>query len=350
MRNVGFIFCLLFFQTSYATEPDTTRTRNLKVYPLPAIGYAPETRWYFGAVALFSLQLSNLPETKKSTIETEFNYTQNKQIITTLNFEFRTGKNKWLLTGENGFYDFPEYYWGFGINTTESDKVFYEATRIEIDNSALRKLKFGPYLGLRYRYHYMDITQAESPAIDNTKISESGIGLRFVIDTRDNVLNATTGCSFSFSPMFFSKIIGGDTNFQRYSFDFRYYKTVHKKGVVATQVVIENTVHEAPFRLVPLLGSESIMRGYYQGRYRDKNLVAAQIEYRATVWNWIGATVFGGAGTVYEQLKNETLKFRPTYGAGLRIRMDKKDNINLRFDYAKGYKTDGFYVSFGEAF
>ena len=31
--------------------------------------------------------------------------------------------------------------------------------------------------------------------------------------------------------------------------------------------------------MLSLMGGESLMRGYYLGRYRDKNLVAGQVEY-----------------------------------------------------------------------
>lgn len=34
----------------------------------------------------------------------------------------------------------------------------------------------------------------------------------------------------------------------------------------------------------------------------------------------------------------------------MRFRLDAKDKINLRFDYARGNDSDGFYISFGEAF
>lgn len=101
--------------------------------------------------------------------------------------------------------------------------------------------------------------------------------------------------------------------------------------------------------MLPLLGGESIMRGYYQGRYRGAVFGAMQAEYRLTLWNWLGAAFFGGAGRVTAN-SNEKNILHPTYGGGLRIRIDKKENVNLRFDYAKGDYSDGFYVSFGEAF
>jgi hypothetical protein len=58
------------------------------------------------------------------------------------------------------------------------------------------------------------------------------------------------------------------------------------------------------------------------------------------------------AGTVFTQpvdiVKNP---FKPAFNAGLRFLADRRENINLRIDYAIGVKgQSGFYFAFGEAF
>jgi outer membrane protein assembly factor BamA len=104
--------------------------------------------------------------------------------------------------------------------------------------------------------------------------------------------------------------------------------------------------------MMGLLGSDSDMRGYYRGRYRDRQYVAFQTEYRSPVFWRIGGTAFGGAGDVVPQLQAFRLQeLKPSYGLGLRFLIDRQENINLRFDYAIGKDgANGFYVSFGEAF
>jgi len=39
-----------------------------------------------------------------------------------------------------------------------------------------------------------------------------------------------------------------------------------------------------------------------------------------------------------------------TYGGGLRFKIDRESNVNIRFDYALGKNSSGFYIGFGEAF
>ena len=40
------------------------------------------------------------------------------------------------------------------------------------------------------------------------------------------------------------------------------------------------------------------MRGYYEGRYRDKHSLEATVELRQHVWKRNGIVVWAGAGTV----------------------------------------------------
>ena len=94
------------------------------------------------------------------------------------------------------------------------------------------------------------------------------------------------------------------------------------------------------------------MRGYYDGRYKDKDMLEFQGEYRFPVYKRFSAVAFGGGGTVgntFSDYSLSDLKF--SYGAGLRIALDKREKLNLRLDYGIGQgKNNGFYLQLGEAF
>lgn len=344
-----FLLSLLSF---YTLASDTTRVKKVRIYPFPAIGYAPETRWYFGGVVLFNMRFNRDTLLRTSTFETEINFTQNKQLIISAGFDLQFFKNKFRWIGDNGYYKFPEDYWGIGNQTSDQIKVRYNATRTELDNSFLIKFKRIYYAGIRQRYHQIKLKETipftDLPSAGNV-IHASGIGPRLMIDSRDNTLNATKGIYLSLNYQWYFSLLGSDSRFSKSEFDFRIYRKIHKNGVAAFQSVAGFAEGKIPFRMLPMLGSESIMRGYYQGRYRSDAFYAVQGEYRLTVWRWLGGAIFGGAGKVTEVNENGFV-LHPTYGAGLRIRIDKKENVNLRFDYARGDYSDGFYVSFGEAF
>ena len=76
------------------------------------------------------------------------------------------------------------------------------------------------------------------------------------------------------------------------------------------------------------MGGESLMRGYYLGRYRDRHLLATQIEYRILPFTFSkrwGASVFLAMGQVFgENISEDNSKngfqfknILPTGGAGL---------------------------------
>ena len=101
--------------------------------------------------------------------------------------------------------------------------------------------------------------------------------------------------------------------------------------------------------MVALLGGSYQMRGYYEGKYRDNNLIQAQIEIRQHIYNRHGIAIWGGAGNVFPKFDHfkwkETL---PTYGIG--YRWEFKNRVNVRLDYGIGKGQSAFYFNIDEAF
>lgn len=96
------------------------------------------------------------------------------------------------------------------------------------------------------------------------------------------------------------------------------------------------------------------MRGYYTGRYRDKHLVASQVEYRILPFSFssrVGASVFMAMGQVYgDNYSFEWNQFLPAGGAGLRYLIFPEKDIYTRLDWAITAQGSGIYFFIGEAF
>jgi len=93
------------------------------------------------------------------------------------------------------------------------------------------------------------------------------------------------------------------------------------------------------------------MRGHYRGRYRDKNLMAFQTEYRWNFFKRFGLALFGGFGNVSNDFNNfrfDELKY--SVGAGLRYMVVPSQRINIRLDVGFGRETTGFYINIADAF
>ena len=101
--------------------------------------------------------------------------------------------------------------------------------------------------------------------------------------------------------------------------------------------------------MVAQLGGAYQMRGYYEGQYRDENLIQTQFELRQKIYNRHGIAVWVGAGNVFPKFSrfkwDETL---PSYGIGYRWEFKKR--VNIRLDYGFGKKQSSFYFNINEAF
>jgi len=107
-----------------------------------------------------------------------------------------------------------------------------------------------------------------------------------------------------------------------------------------------------PFQLLSLFGGRERMRGYYEGRYRDKNMMVFQMEYRVMpVWWRLGLVGFLGFGDVSNTIKNFKLRdFKYSVGGGIRYLFSREEKMNLRLDFGYGKDSSGIYITIGEAF
>ncbi len=100
------------------------------------------------------------------------------------------------------------------------------------------------------------------------------------------------------------------------------------------------------------MGSSRDMRAYYIGRFRDVCHSCAQIEYRVDVYWRLGLAAWAGVGEVFgpsSDVRLNTLK--PTAGGGVRFKIDRRNDINVRMDSGVGCDSNmGFYLSLCEAF
>ena len=170
-------------------------------------------------------------------------------------------------------------------------------------------------------------------------------------DTRSSVIYPRRGGYHQLLVDGYPKIWFADFGFARYTLDLRGYVPVARTQVLALQAVGSATSGEPPFDQLPELGGDRLLRGYFQGRYRDRHLIAFQAEYRLPVFWRLGAVGFVGVGQVADDLSGFGLdRFRPAGGLGLRFLLAGDEELNIRADFAFGEGSSGFYLAFGEAF
>jgi outer membrane protein assembly factor BamA len=180
----------------------------------------------------------------------------------------------------------------------------------------------------------------------------SGFGLSLTYDTRNNAFSPDKGTMAQLYFDHFAPLFGSDYQYTNWVIDIRRFVRIFEQQVLAVQVFGSFNTGETPLRSLSYLGGANTMRGYYAGRYRDKNAAVIQAEYRVPLFWRIGAVGFADVGNVGPTLDYINFRhFKYSYGGGLRVALNQKEKLNLRLDYgiAKG-SSQGFYLQLGEAF
>ena len=111
-----------------------------------------------------------------------------------------------------------------------------------------------------------------------------------------------------------------------------------------------------PYLLLPSTGWDdqyNTGRGYIQSRFRGKQMVYFETEYRYKISRngLVGGVVFVNVENFSGDLSQSYNNVLPGYGAGLRIKLNKHSGTNLCLDYGLGNNgSGGFYVNLGEVF
>lgn len=214
------------------------------------------------------------------------------------------------------------------------------------------------YLGPMYNSTYHTINETEPGGIldeegvtGSETMYSSGLGASLKYNNTDSGLYHRKGIIAEGQAVFYSKAFGSATNFQTISLDYRQYFPLFSRCVLAVQFKFGRVTGDAPFYYLPSLGGNKLLRGYSGGRYIAPNKIAGQAEFRFPIFWRLGGVVFAGAGEVAESLNDFGSNIREAGGAGLRFRLEKNQNINLRLDVT--YNSDGdskTYIKIKEAF
>jgi hypothetical protein len=373
MKKVLTITYLLInsIQTQAADIEDSTRFMNSKIVRFftspkyiisPFAFYMPETDIVIGAgiKRFYKFGKQNDSLTRVSNVNASFQYSLNGQYLLRSQYQVFTNHEKYYITGYLGFSRFPLTFYGIGneIDMSKNETVTFNYFRF--DNVSYRKVGKNRFLGLGWRYSNMFNVQSKTNgmlASGNVEGSNgsvvSGLNISYLFDSRDNILNPSKGL---FTQLIYSthgNLTGSSHTFNRWQFDARtYFKPFPKRqDVLAFQGFGYLSNGNVPFNELAQMGGEMIMRGYFQGSYRDKNLLAAQTEYRLQVLKRWGIVGFAGAGSISDGMNRFDLKnTMPSYGGGLRFKINRKENVNVRVDYGLGNGQQNVYFFIAEAF
>jgi outer membrane protein assembly factor BamA len=345
-----------------------------KLYVLPIISASPETSLRLGAVGVLLFRQDGVAEeTQLSSIRVPISYTLNGQFRAKAGITYYSDANRSIFIGQAEWFNFPLLFYGIGNNTQAANEEIYTTQTLLTNLTYLKSMSPGFYIGLGYNYFDSKIVKFEEggelsqPGVipGNTGSVTSGFSLNFRFDNRDNNLCAASGFYVDAKIASYEPWMGSEFDFTRFDIDLRKYFNPFGKHVLAAQIVLANIWGAPSFETMALLGGKMIMRGHYEGRFRDNTLYAAQVEYRIPLVrsSWIdtrekipfkerwGLVGFFGVGDVANSVGDiDFSSIKTSIGFGIRYLVLPKERINVRIDLGFGTQTPGLYFNIRESF
>lgn len=335
--------------------------------PVPILRYAQEIGLEFGAGLLYSTYVDKKDLSNRSSNFSGIVSVSTKgQYNVSLKGDIWTKTNKHHFISEVRFKRMPFDFYGIGNETVEADTDRLVQGSVKVALEAEKRFSPNMYTGLSIGFESYHFTDKEVGGIFTTdqsirqKFGGSVIyaGLSQTFDTRNSNNYPTKGFMARVSLQYAPDFWGGE-NFTGIltKVNIRNFYSLSPKFVLGLNGLFHTVQgRNVPFYLLPQMGNDEMMRGYYSGRYRDRNLFAAQAELRYRYNNRFGAVIFGGAGQVFQNGGFAIQNFKPSYGAGGRYFFDPEKGLSVRLDYGIGEKRPnekrqtGFYISLAEAF
>lgn len=350
---LGLMVLLLSGGSLLAAEDSEVENSEAKIkyFAFPVIFDSPETGFALGG---------NFMAYRKSGERgmDSFNgiliFTEKEQVVVNLGVKKYFQDEKYLLMANCGYVDYPGKFYGIGPDTSEDQEEDYTLTLNSYGAKFLFKLPFDFYFGPIMIYSSFGIKdRAEGGLLAVGDINGwngttvAGGGLMLLRDTRDDKFLPRHGSLFSGEYTSYRKSWGSDENFSQLITTYRKFWPVRETKTLALMGTLITSDGTVPFEMMPSLS----MRGYYEGRYRDRNFAMAQGEYRFPLTSRFSGVAFASLGEVapeIDQFDGDHLKVAG--GFGMRFRIDPKQKINLRLDISVSEDGVYSYINFMEAF
>lgn len=350
---------IIYSQTQAVTKPDSA-FKNFGLLAYPFAFYSPETELAFGAGGMVYFKMAQKQKLNLSKITLSAYYTTNKQYcFSAAPRIFFPGINKFYLEGGLNFSKSDLVFYGTGNNSPDIDSCNYTAKTFEIKAQVTNFRIFkNVQTGLIYEYSSCNIINKKNnpylldqsiPGVDGGIIG--GFGFALILDNRNNTSYPSSGEYAKFTAVFFRKPFGSNFTFNKYVVDLRKYFMPSESHIFAFQFFGQFSGGTPPFFGMPAVGGTYRMRGFFEGRYIDKQYFTAQAEYRKILFWRIGAAAFYSLGEVASSFTSFTANgIKQSYGFGVRFVFDKEEKINLRADLGFAEGNKGIYFNLEEAF
>ena len=244
------------------------------------------------------------------------------------------------------------FFIGYDMDVNDDNESDYKYLNSQATVSYVWRLAPSFFIGPFASFDYTNARKQDKPWLWEGQADRTlnvGVGFTIQYDTRDILTNAFKGMFIRLDQRFIPRFLANRYAFSLTELTFNYYRHVWRDATLAFQLHSRLTYGNTPWSLLSTLGGSYNMRGYYEGRYRDKSEIDVCLELRQHVWRRNGLALWVGAGTVFPKFSDiRWRKVLPNYGIGYRWEFKKR--VNIRLDLGFGRHQTGFIFSINEAF
>ena len=341
-------------------KPKASESENVFV---PLALYTPETHVGLGALYVHIFRMSprlvrRLELSRPSSLAFLALGTTRRQLIFEAHADLYWGNDNVHASGKLEYQRFPDSFWGIGNEIRDEDEERYQRERARLRASIEHRIIDALYAGLRIDAMEFAAQFDDPDGIFATQDVPGelggftlGAGPVVTLDTRDNAVATRDGAFVQGAFLVFDDLVASDYDFRRLSLDGRLFFPIAQRQALGLHLYSEFLGGGVPFYQLAMLGGDELLRGYFLGKYRDKNLLTLEAEFRTPLFWRFGAVTFIGAGRVAERpIGLASAPLRWAGGGGLRFALSEEEGLNLRLDVGVGPGTHGVYFTAREAF
>lgn len=326
---------------------------------LPIVTYSPETELGLGAFGTHFFRVDDAPGNERpSSLSVVGLYTLRSQLIVELIPELYWNADRTHLWSRFDVRRYPNKLWEIGGRAPEASEESYSEQRWRWQGRIGQSIAGPLFLYGHLEMIHMDIFDFEPGGLIARRAVPGAaggftlaLGAGLAWDTRDHLLSPHEGAFYDVVLTSSQPAFGSEYEFTTMVFDLRRYVPIAAEHTLAGNLYVAIQDGEAPFYQLPQLGGADLLRGYFEGRFRDKTLALVQAEYRFPLFWRFGGVAFagvGGVGRTFGELDASAPKW--SVGTGLRVMLNRDERLNLRADVGFGRDAFGFYVNVGEVF
>jgi hypothetical protein len=350
---------------------DSATKKIGKIYPsiVPAVGYTLSTGWAAILASNVGFYTADPTQTNISSLTSSIVYSQYNQTTIPLQANIWTKNNRYNYVSDLRYYKYPQDTYGLGGHSSLADADLIDYNHVRVHQSVLKNLLPYVYGGFGYflDYHWNikesglpdgDSSDAQKYGLNPTSMS-SGPVINVFYDNRSNSINPSGGLYANLLYRANLTLLASNSNWQSLLLDIRkYWKFPQKSNnILAVWSYDWLTLSgKPPYLDLPSTGWDAYNntgRGYIQGRFRGKDMIYLETEYRFGITSngLFGGVVFANAQCFSEYPSNDFDIIWPGVGLGLRIKVNKQSGANIAIDYGFGADgSHGLFVNIGEVF